>query len=87
MRKLLLSILLTGIFCVCISNIDPEILIEKYKLNPKEKTSYQWIKLFKDKNWLKQHKLYSLSQEELNELLDYLITNAADADVATIPGL
>lgn len=85
MYKIFLALLLFTSFTF--ASISPEELVEKYKLDPKEKTSYQWIKLFKDKEWLKKHKLDTLNPEQLNELLDYLIEHAADADVATLPGL
>ncbi len=85
MLRVIISLLL--FFYFSFANFSPEKLAEKYKLNPEEKTSYQWIELFKDKEWLKKHHLDKLPKEELNELLDYLVENAADADKATLPGL
>lgn len=85
MHKVIIIFLFT--FCFCYANFSPEEIAKKYHINPEEKTSYQWIELFKDKSWLKKYNLDKLPKEELNELLDYLVENAADADRATLPGL
>lgn len=63
-----------------------EELTAQYNLNPSSKAERQWKKIFKKERRMKLLGINSLSENEKEVLLKYLIKNAADAERATVPG-
>ena len=76
-------------FCLLILPIhalDGEALSKKFRIPAGAKISKQWIRIFKSERSLKRYGIVGLSQNDKDELLNYLIDHAADSDYPLVPG-
>jgi len=86
-RIFLCRCLLSCLFCTGVLEArEPKEIVKELSLVPASKASVQWERIFKNERKMKKYRLNSLTEDEKENLKQYLISHAADSDLPQYAG-